>query len=165
MISLTLSKLSRINANLPCCQCTSSHDDLYILHISDTVYNRPMLIEGIIRLYHDGKGPLTAIYAITIRVHYHAIKLTQFIRSFCQCSSNTVTSYWVRWSFKLQAYRLFAQPFCQTQTAENITGLCEGNSPVTVEFPVQNASNAENDFICWRHHAFVDRTPVHEMRP
>ena len=33
MISSILSKLSRINANLPCCQCTSSHDDLYILHI------------------------------------------------------------------------------------------------------------------------------------
>ena len=38
MISLTLSKLSRINANLPCCQCTPSHDDLYILHIYIYVY-------------------------------------------------------------------------------------------------------------------------------
>ena len=33
-----------------------------------------------------------------------------------------------------------------------ITGLCEGNSPVTGEFPAQKASNAENVFIWWRHH-------------
>ena len=33
-----------------------------------------------------------------------------------------------------------------------ITGLCEGNSPVTGEFPTQRASNAENDSIWWRQH-------------
>ena len=34
----------------------------------------------------------------------------------------------------------------------HITGLCEGNSPVTGEFPAQRASNAENVSIWWRHH-------------
>ena len=34
-----------------------------------------------------------------------------------------------------------------------ITGLCEGNSPVTGEFPAQRASNMENVSIWWRHHA------------
>ena len=33
-----------------------------------------------------------------------------------------------------------------------VTGLCEGNSPVTGEFPTQRASNAENGSIWWRHH-------------
>ena len=33
-----------------------------------------------------------------------------------------------------------------------ITGLCEGNSPVTSEFPSQRASNAGNVSIWWRHH-------------
>ena len=33
-----------------------------------------------------------------------------------------------------------------------VTGLCEGNSPVTREFPSLRASNAENVFISWRHH-------------
>ena len=33
-----------------------------------------------------------------------------------------------------------------------VTGLCEGNSPVTDEFPSQRASNAENASIWWRHH-------------
>ena len=33
-----------------------------------------------------------------------------------------------------------------------VTGLCEGNSPETGEFPAQMASNAENVSIWWRHH-------------
>ena len=36
-----------------------------------------------------------------------------------------------------------------------VTGLCEGNSPVTGEFPAQRASYAENMSIWWRHHAIV----------
>ena len=34
-----------------------------------------------------------------------------------------------------------------------VTGLCEGNSPWTGEFPAQRASNAENVSIWWCHHA------------
>ena len=34
-----------------------------------------------------------------------------------------------------------------------VPGLCEGNPPVTGGFPSQRASNAENVFIWWRHHA------------
>ena len=33
-----------------------------------------------------------------------------------------------------------------------VTGLCEGNSPVTVEFPAHMASNSENVSIWLRHH-------------
>ena len=33
-----------------------------------------------------------------------------------------------------------------------VTGLCEGNSLVTGEFPTQRASNTENISIWWRHH-------------
>ena len=33
-----------------------------------------------------------------------------------------------------------------------VTGLCDGNSPMTGEFPAQRASNAENVSIWWRHH-------------
>ena len=33
-----------------------------------------------------------------------------------------------------------------------LTGLCEGNSPVTGEFPAQRASNEENVSIWRRHH-------------
>ena len=35
-----------------------------------------------------------------------------------------------------------------------VIGLCDGNSPVTGEFPEQRASNAENVFIWW-HHQFI----------
>ena len=34
-----------------------------------------------------------------------------------------------------------------------VAGLCEGNSPVTGEFPAQRVSNAENVSIWWRHRA------------
>ena len=34
-----------------------------------------------------------------------------------------------------------------------VTGLCEGNSPGTGEFPAQMASNADDVSIWWRHHA------------
>ena len=35
-----------------------------------------------------------------------------------------------------------------------VTGLCEGNCPVTGEFPLQRASKAENAYIWWRHHVY-----------
>ena len=51
---------------------------------------------------------------------------------------------------------LFAQPFVQAQVKRisklYVTGLCEGISPVTGEFPTQMASNAEIVSIRWRHH-------------
>ena len=40
----------------------------------------------------------------------------------------------------------------QRQPKLSITGLCEGNPPVTGGFPSQRASNRENVFIWWRHH-------------
>ena len=40
-----------------------------------------------------------------------------------------------------------------------VTGLCEGNSPGTGEFPAQMASNAENVSIWWRHYALFQRKP------
>ena len=36
-----------------------------------------------------------------------------------------------------------------------VTGLCEGKSSVTAEFPARRASNAENVSIWWRHHGLV----------
>ena len=35
-----------------------------------------------------------------------------------------------------------------------VTGLCDGNLPLTGEFPAQRASNAENVSIWWRHHVY-----------
>ena len=56
------------------------------------------------------------------------------------------------------ASRLFAQPFF-TRRSKNtpklrVTGLCEGNAPVTGGFSIQKASNAENISIKWRHHVW-----------
>ena len=43
-----------------------------------------------------------------------------------------------------------------------VTGLCEGNSPVTGEFSAQRASNKENVSIWWRHH---EESPHTNSRP
>ena len=48
------------------------------------------------------------------------------------------TVYSRRWSKKISKPR--------------VTSLCDGNSPVTCEFPTQMASSAENVSIWWRHH-------------
>ena len=40
-----------------------------------------------------------------------------------------------------------------------VTDLCAENSPGTVEFPAQMASNAENVSIWWRHHVLLDTYP------
>ena len=47
--------------------------------------------------------------------------------------------------------RLFRRRSKKTSNLRT-TGLCEGKSPVTGEFPAQRASNGENVFIWWRHH-------------
>ena len=50
----------------------------------------------------------------------------------------------------------------------HITGLCEGNSSVIGEFPVQRASNAENVSIWWRHHGSLKSNfnkPALENKP
>ena len=46
-----------------------------------------------------------------------------------------------------------------------VTGLCEGNSPVTGEFPAQMASNAENVSIWWRHHVLTFARPFRSIPP
>ena len=47
--------------------------------------------------------------------------------------------------------RLFRRRSMKTPKPR-VTGLCEGNSPVTGEFPTQRARNKENISFWWRHH-------------
>ena len=50
--------------------------------------------------------------------------------------------------------RLFRRRSKKTSNLR-VTGLCEGNSTVTSEFPSQRASNAENASIWWLNHAII----------
>ena len=53
---------------------------------------------------------------------------------------------------------------CVSLLPKGLTGLCEGNSPVTGEFPTQRASNAEKVSIWWRRHdnnSLYTPTPPH----
>ena len=67
----------------------------------------------------------------------------------------TVTSHWPSWRLKSPALnylcnRLFKLTSKKTSKPA-LLALCEGNSPVTSEFPSHRASNAENVSIWWRH--------------
>ena len=59
-----------------------------------------------------------------------------------------------------QPHDCLFNPFIRRRSNETsklrVTDLCEGNSPVTGEFPSQSASNAENASIWWRHHGLRD---------
>ena len=50
--------------------------------------------------------------------------------------------------------RLFRRESKKTSKVR-VTGLCEGNSPVTCEFRPQRTSNGENASFWWRHHANI----------
>ena len=50
--------------------------------------------------------------------------------------------------------RLFRRSWKKTSKLR-MTGLCEGNSPVTGGFPAQRASKADNGSILWRHRVFL----------
>ena len=45
----------------------------------------------------------------------------------------------------------------------HVTGLCEGNSPRTDEFPAQMVSNAENVSIWWRHHGNASPVTLYDI--
>ena len=60
--------------------------------------------------------------------------------------------------------RLF-RPISKKTSKLRVTGLCEGNSPVTGEFPAQRASNTENVSIWWRHHVMLESVVVGWRNP
>ena len=79
-------------------------------------------------------------FSETVKVCAHGNDVIM-IAMVSQITSLTIvhsTVYWRRRSKKTSKLR--------------VTGLCEGNSPMTGEFPTQTTSNAENVSIRWRHH-------------
>ena len=83
------------------------------------------------------------------------------------CFHITMTSKWPRWCLVSNRQRfgcllnmlnhLFRRRSKKISKL-NVTGLYEGNSPVTGEFPSEKASHAENVSIWWRHHEEIDFT-------
>ena len=67
-----------------------------------------------------------------------------------------VTSLWARWRLKSPASRFLCIRWIRHRSKKTsklrVIGLCEGNSPVTGEFPSQRVRDAENVAIWWRHH-------------
>ena len=71
-----------------------------------------------------------------------------------------MTSLWVQWRLKSPVSRLFRRRPKKTSKLR-VTGLCEGNSSVTGEFPAQRTRSAENVSIWWRHHGAVAFIWIH----
>ena len=89
-------------------------------------------------------GLTTYTHTITIvstSTHCHSL---QWRHNGCDGVSN-------HWRLDCLLFHLFRRRPKKTSKLL-VTGLCEGNSPVTGEFPEQRASNAECVSIWWRHH-------------
>ena len=70
---------------------------------------------------------------------------------------STVTSQWAQWRLKPRRLDGFLNHSFRRRSKKTskvrVTGLCEGNSPMTGAFPAQMTSNAENVSIWWPRHA------------
>ena len=75
---------------------------------------------------------------ISRSLHYNDVIMSAMAFQITSLTINYSTVYSTRRSKKTSKLR--------------VTGLCEGNSPVTGWFPSQSASNAENVSIGWGHH-------------
>ena len=83
-------------------------------------------------------APITAIQELKSIRHYNDVIMNAMASQITSLTVVYSTVYWRRRS--------------QTTPKLCVTGLCEGNSPVTGEFHAQRASNEENVSIWWRHH-------------
>ena len=75
-----------------------------------------------------------------------------------QWRHNGCDNVWNHQPYYRSLNRLFRRRSKETSKLR-VTGLCEGNSPGTGEFPAQMASYAENVSIWWRHHVMNDLSP------
>ena len=69
-----------------------------------------------------------------------------------QCVDITMMSQWARWRPKPLRLDCLLRRRSKKASQLRVTGLCEGNSPETGEFPAQMASKTENVSIWWRHY-------------
>ena len=73
----------------------------------------------------------------------------------CDCDSN-------RRRLDCLLSRLF-RPSSRKTSKLRVTGLCEGNPPVTGGFPSDRVNNAENVSNWWRHHATMSHCLVRDI--
>ena len=102
-------------------------------------------------IYHNGYDVCIPMVGYTLCSHVTRNTSNKYI---------TMTSQWARWRLKSPASQLlFNCSFrCRWRKTSKplVTGLCEGNSSVTGEFPAQRDSHAEYISIWWRHHDALD---------
>ena len=95
------------------------------------------------------KTGMATVGSLHNKIHYYTI---------IQAAHITMTSSWARWRLISPASRFFYLVVCSGADKKHQSSAsfhCEGNSPVTGEFPAERAIKAENVSIWWRHHAVV----------
>ena len=112
-----------------------------MLHSLDV---NPVYVKGL-----NGRWPTTdkaSVGIVTIKFGYHYNDVTM------STMASQITSLTIVYS------TVYSRRRSKKASKLRVTGLCEGNSPVTGKFPTRRASYAENISIWWRHHVFADET-------
>ena len=84
-------------------------------------------------------------YFYFTNIHLRAGSVLHYIYVIMSAMASQITSHMSVYS------TIYSRRRSKKTSKLRITGLCEGNSPVTGEFPAQRACIAENDSIWWRH--------------
>ena len=125
-------------------------EGLYLSHlkryVSTHILTWKSYIPHAVLCLFDDTNHISVALSIHIILSHHAM---------CQPVLVETWNPWARWHLKSRRLdyllnRLFRRRSKKTSKLR-VTGLCEGKSPVTGEFPVQRGSNAENVSIWWRH--------------
>ena len=91
-------------------------------------------------------------------LHVSMIRVEIFPYSFCILHYNDVTM--GSMASQITSLTIVYSAVYKKTSKLCVTGLCDGNSPESDEFPVQMASNAENVSIWWRHHGYGAMTSM-----
>ena len=113
-------------------------------------------------LWHSPKNNCTVSAQATIL--YNEFENYTLYKNHCHISQRSMMTYVINYNdvmmsamgsqvTSLTFTQLFIQCAKKPTSKLHVTGLCEGNSPVTGEFPAQRVSNGENVSIWWHHHA------------
>ena len=96
------------------------------------------------KLFSGGIFPFMAWDDVLLE-WYHNICSSHYNDVIISTKASQITSLTIVYS------TVYSRPRSKKTSKLRVTGLCERNSPVTSEFPIQRASNAE-DVSIWLHH-------------
>ena len=143
----------------------------YMFEISRKVVNRPMPLLSVASFFtaialwpkvNEDKGWISLYQEVfaSATCNLHRYELNQLCVCSLQWRHNEHDVVSIHHRLHCLLNRLFRRRSKKTPKLR-VTGLCEGNPPVTGGFPSQSASNAENVSIWWRHRVLARLRLLH----